>query len=117
MKMSPEAQRIAIAEADGWRVVKFGSRRGMWRYSGDDGTILLADNSLPPDYPNDLNWMRHAVEHCSDQTKHTYAVVLAMMFWPNGWASWLDTLAISQATAGQRAEAFLKAINKWEDSA
>ncbi len=31
----------------GWRQISCGARKGMWRYSGPEGTILLADGSHP----------------------------------------------------------------------
>lgn len=95
--MSPEAQRIAIAESV-----------GIYLHDGDHApSNYIFVNDLP-DYLNDLNAM-HEVEKILPQwvdgsykgTRYHYIHELGMIESPV-WA-----------TAAQRAESFLKTINKW----
>lgn len=107
--MSPEAQRIAIAEACGW---KEGASRtsppmpelGLIRQWHDPKTNFLTPNL--PDYLNDLNAMHEAekVLYKSPAKWRRYRQQL----------NWLPDYGV-RATAAQRAEAFLKTIGKWEE--
>jgi len=99
--MNKEKQRIAIAKACGWScfepdTIQYTAKRsdGKW------GEI--------PDYPNDLNAMHEAEK----------------MLTPFQWSYYLDFLtdpyapdwqAAVHATAAQRAKAFLKTLNLWEE--
>lgn len=117
--MNPEAQRIAIAEACGWTGVEpmraaFDSPVGNpphaplecvqqhWRWS-------------IPDYLNDLNAMASAEKHLDSKD-----FTAAHLYWKNLCGvygrSWDGscTWEVVFATAAQRAEAFLRAIGKWE---
>ena len=125
--MSPEAQRIAIAEACGWRDIKHTDHedvdiesRSIIHWSGLTGVppkfIHYENRIVIPDYLNDLNAMHEAEKvllkgHEDD---------------PDGCELWSDyqtylILACPaylsyHATAAQRAEAFLLTIGKWEAS-
>jgi len=91
--VTPEAQRIAIAEACGWKT----------GYRDPEAWHPL------PDYLNDLNAMHDAEQ---------------VLFGRNDWSAckydnYLDVATSSwkwNATASQRAEAFLRTIGKWEES-
>jgi hypothetical protein len=91
--MTPESQRIAIAEACGWKT----------GYRDPEAWHPL------PDYLNDLNAMHDAEK---------------VLFGRNDWSSckydeYLDVATSSwkwNATASQRAEAFLRTIGKWEEA-
>ena len=107
--MTPEAQRIAIAEACGWtnvapRIVK------NVKHQGDDITVgIWSDDGWIPDYLNDLNAMHEA------EKVLTYAQGGDMTLWIQrmtcaGYGPQLF------ATASQRAEAFLRTIGKWEEA-
>ena len=107
--MTPEQQRIAIAEACGWtnvapRIVK------NVKHEGDDITVgIWSDDGWIPDYLNDLNAMHEA------EKVLTYAQGGDMTLWIQrmtcaGYGPQLF------ATAAQRAEAFLRTIGKWEES-
>lgn len=106
--MNPEAQRIAIAEACGWRcTASFKEAFACWvRPDGmDHQTEWL------PDYLNDLNAM-HGAEK-----------VLTEEQWTDYYDNLLDTTKpsfvlrdITHATAAQRAEAFLRTLGKWEEA-
>jgi hypothetical protein len=121
--MTPEQQRIAIAEACGidviydaagpkdrpeaWKTGYFTptaakQRRRSWPSSGVVKII--------PDYLNDLN-------ACHEMEK-----LLTVEQWVSYW-SFLEPLAcrpnntsILHATAAQRCEAFLRTIGKWEET-
>jgi len=106
--MTPEAQRIAIAEACGYthvRIVKC--------IEGPPDHCIGHHPTQPhsiPDYLNDLNAM-HEVEKAFGNCEiewHKYAAILLRCIEPHRHAI--------HATAAQRAEAFLRTIGKWEES-
>jgi len=93
--MTPEAQRTAIAVACGWTDTQI-----------IDGKYGQTD---VPDYIHDLNAMHEAEK------------VLPAGQWDR-YAQWLRELTssnrrflIARATASQRAEAFLRTIDKWKE--
>jgi len=111
--MEPEQQRIAIAEACGWKRISIPLCGKRWASPESQKSpfyyAALPDCSPLPDYPNDLNAMHEAEKGLRTPTgnvsdsmaadrMHTYAELL-------GYA--ID------ATAPQRAEAFLRTIGKW----
>jgi hypothetical protein len=107
--MTPEAQRIAIAEACGWQAD--GPWANYWTHKRGPAGVSIPTESLP-DYLNDLNAM-HAAEK-----------VLAAMHYQL-WICELNEIVgrdigeqspywsrnIASATAAQRAEAFLRTLN------
>ena len=106
--MTPEQQQLAIAEACG-RVQR---ADGFWfpagKYYGSAGI---------PDYLNDLNAMHEAEKVLTVAQRITYANQIGVVLSggsggraiPNWWF-------IHEATASQRAEAFLRTIGKWEEA-
>ena len=103
--MTPEAQRIAIAEACGWTDIFHNSFPRGWlgRKPNED-----RDSYLIPDYPVDLNAMHEAEKVLSVREKQNYISTLRNICVVAG--CWPET-----ATADQRAEAFLRTLGKWED--
>jgi hypothetical protein len=119
--MTPLKQRIAIAEACGWKWV--GSPEQVAATYGftmpekwvvdPNGALQFPHNT--PDYLNDLNAMHDAEK------------VLKHQQWPDYW-NWLFVAStrqsgtekaeykVAHASAAQRAEAFLRTIGKWEES-
>lgn len=101
--MTPEAQRIAIAEACGWTDVS--------REHPESSIIvgLKPNKGIRwgiPDYLNDLNAMHEAEKTLSD-LRHV-------------WDRYCDLLGGSlyhcaHATAAQRAEAFLRTLSLWQE--
>ena len=96
--MTPEAQRIAIAE-------KHGTMR--WSYALPKKCV----GASVPDYLNDLNAMHDAEK----------VLIRPNLYAQGGWGMYLRHLSIVtdeqhpiDATAAQRAEAFLRTIGKWE---
>lgn len=130
--MSPEAQRIAIAEACGWRRVylhdsqfKCGSHgcgydtHIKWIHDDAPYSPTLHPGQLDnlPDYLNDLNAM-----HEAEKTILTCAPwwlyqkeLRRVTLWDGVDGSDVVTRLI-RATAAQRAEAFLRTIGKWTEN-
>jgi len=115
--MKPDAQRIAIAEACGWRRAKaprylaLGDYFGWMNPRGD-----FCDAEELPNYLNDLNAIHGAVMQYfnpkSPGDGFRYIDELADITgcrYPN------ISMAFVHATAAQRAEAFLRTIGKWQE--
>ncbi len=133
--MNPDAQRIAIAEACGWTRLPSPHGPGVlgrWTNPSNSYTqnfVAFYDKDgfgshggMFPDYLNDLNAMASAVSSCVERTGFPFqeaytrelrAVVtrrrrdlneMQVDFW------------MAEATAAQRAEAFLKCLGKWKEN-
>jgi hypothetical protein len=134
--MTPEKQRIAIAETCGWKKI--------YEIFADDGVRWATPNNklVPvklkldknqhngwgepenwannynncwnsnygnvPDYLNDLNAMHEAEKALSLKGRNNYINRLGTTYY--------DSWEFCRATAAQRAEAFLRTIGKWEDN-
>lgn len=98
--MTPEAQRIAIAEACGWKPDYYdedsGNRTDVWK--NPRGFIQCL-----PDYLNDLNAMHEAEK------------TLKAIQW-DAYCDWLggSLYDCAHASAASRADALLRTIGKWE---
>jgi hypothetical protein len=118
--VNPEAQRIAIAEACGWThepAPTGGLTTCEWRHpSGAYRTRI-------PDYLSDLDAMHEAVLQCitTEEQCESFAIhlrtccgveettiALLLGYWQRG-------KLLLNATAAQRAEAFLRALNLWTE--
>jgi hypothetical protein len=113
--MNKEQQRIAIAEACGWEW-KNSKDGGVKFWSNGDIFYAWKDTELP-DYLNDLNAMHEAI-NTLDQIQmmefynnHIYDVVCNNRTSYSG----MDHANVCNATAAQRAEAFLKTLGLWEE--
>lgn len=127
--MTEEQQKIAIAEACGWKWIQtnFEAKSGLIGtdspHSGNipyQGTNYPSNRHLPtygkaiPDYLNDLNAMHEAEKVLTEEQRiaysdHTYDIACEEQDATGMWR-WLSL------TASQRAEAFLRAIGKWEEA-
>jgi len=122
--MTPEAQRIAIAVACGWKnhdhpdVMQFKQGWTMPEQWCMDPKGVLRFNHERPNYLNDLNAMHEA-------ENFLFPVEISDLYSPDlvkEYASYLPHICIGhpggamRATAAQRAEAFLRTIGKWEES-
>jgi len=113
--MKPEAQRIAIAEACGWRKDKRGL--GWLTPSGEYSEL--------PGYLNDLNAIHEAEkvllpDDAMYSQRNFYASLLGSITLNDNGRGWQpltneDCFPILSATAAQRAEAFLRTLNLWTD--
>lgn len=120
--MSPEAQRIAIAKACGWREIT--TFTASYHPCGFHPTQPKGKERLP-DYLNDLNAMHEAEgrtflgpkeqgEYC-DKLRW---VITQHIEREGGQGSICGIACLEMAvnaTAAQRAEALLRAIDKWTD--
>jgi hypothetical protein len=106
--MKPEAQRIAVAEACGWKPYE----RGL-AWLSPHGYVSAAP---PPDYLNDLDAM-HEAEKILDATQlNIYENELAEVC-NLKTAKSLASAYRWHAAAAQRAEAFLRTLKLWRDDA
>ncbi len=127
--MSPEKQRIAIAEVCGWQMVsEFENalhekvRQYRKTIAPEDGVYARAMEWELPDYLSDLNAM-HEVEGV-EVSKNGYNFQVEYMVQLENVAlrrrpnctSLEVRFWLSVATAAQRAEAFLRTLGKWEES-
>jgi hypothetical protein len=123
--MTPEQQRIAIAEVCGWSV--WSTKLGEWTLQGPGGRrherftawdVAWSANCIP-DYLNDLNCIHEAEKMLGSlDSKELYAKYLISIVLETNEdgipATRAGCFAISHATAAQRAEAFLKAKGLWK---
>jgi hypothetical protein len=122
--VSPEAQRIAIAEVTGlWKdchIVK--GQHGdhdmpMGKPQLIDGTFS-DEFEVVDNYLNDLNAM-HAAEKVLTTTaqQNRYYSEISDITWGNPETGYRQVVFNQlTATAAQRAEAFLRALNLWQES-
>ena len=105
--MSPEAQRIAIATACGWKA----HVDGLGYYQGVH-PALMGGRAIP-DYLRDLNAMHEAEKVLPDG--NTYWEFIRILDDIVKHGPHTDYVADrASATAAQRAEAFLRTLGKWE---
>lgn len=123
--MSPEAQRIAIAEAQGWKGPQHPDtqeRIKTWPYSAGKSIWWLDPQgkeqmiSSVPDYLSDLNAMREAEKGLTED--QAWEQVKILTDWKPAPAGFpligrSQAITLMRATAAQRAEAFLRAVGKW----
>jgi len=103
--MTQEAQRVAIAEACGWKTG--------YRDAVSSVTAL-------PDYLNDLNAMHEAEQVLWEMdwsfrsifNDHLANIIKRRKVNRNEW----DAETLLDSTASQRAEAFLRTIGKWKEA-
>ena len=112
--MTPEAQRIAIAEACGWKnadhpdVMNLKQKWTMQKKWCMDPNGVLRFNHHRPDYLNDLNAMHEAEKVLNEKQDHIMNDTL--------WDMCEGRKYLWHATAAKRAEAFLRTIGKWEEA-
>ena len=103
--MTPEQQRIAIAEACGWTV----HPKNKWVVIPPNSPHSVQPLYTLPDYLNDLNAMHEAEKVLKGGMRSKYDAELTLI-------CSRDYNFIWESTASQRAEAFLRTIGKWEVS-
>jgi hypothetical protein len=119
--MTPQQQRIAIAEACGY-VWHEGppTKAGWWTdpqgYQVSWGGSKL--DALEPvtgtDFLNDLNAMHEAEETLMEKQIRSYAFTLAQALDTSPNVDLNDQFLNIHATAAQRAEVFLRTLNLWK---
>jgi len=113
--MKPEQQRIAIAEICGWTDIHGGPPEGAyWRGANPLRPDLLKEEI--PDYLNDLNAMHGAEEILTRQQRAAYAENLTYAIRDHETPGFYhERFVLVHLSAKERAEAFLKTLNKWTD--
>ena len=92
--MTPQQQRIAIAESQGLTDREWICANGEWCFS-----------DLVPNYCDDLNAMHEAEKMLEADDNHAYGCYCSNLYEKYG-----NTVSL---TAAQRAEAFLRTIGEW----
>lgn len=94
-----------IATVCGWQV----HPKDKWVVIPPNSPHSVQPISTIPDYYNDLNAMHEAENTLNGSQWNAYVIFIAEKPpQPHGW--------LLAATAAQRAEAFLRTINQWEES-
>jgi hypothetical protein len=106
--MTPEAQRIAIAKACGWKNLQ--EEQYYWMGTPPDGSDLRVTYKRHTllDYLNDLNAMHEAEKVLPDLYAYQLELIRVCEK-ADGRSAW-------RATAAQRAEAFLRTLGLWTDT-
>lgn len=113
--MTPEAQRIAIAEECGWKREIPGPLDVSYWFTHTSWPSLVTISGLP-DYLTDLNAMHEAEKVLTkDEDKFRYTVHLGEVVATRA-NRWTVKFEFTHATAAERAEAFLRTLNLWDDT-
>lgn len=121
--MTPEEQRIALAEWDGWVEVyapvdwMLGELTGIYTFPHptDPEKIKYYVSRKPvPDYLNDLNAVHLLEKKLPDKHKRSYAFILAQVLDTTPTVDLDDQFLNIHATSAQRCEALLKTLNLWK---
>ena len=120
--MSPEAQRIAIAEACGWEAIHGDGDRDGTLVGYPTAPAFSREMRDVPNYSSDLNAMHEAEKVLTKSDDWLqYCTQLHLKICDDAdepMNSDPETLwSLLHATAAQRAEAFLRTIGKWVDDA
>ena len=110
--MNKENQRIAIAEACGWKVKRRDiTGYNVWEPDAEFPAQLTnnIENKLP-DYLNDLNAMHEAEKVLTPEQLVDYCAFSLRVATGEGCVT---DYKMIRATASHRAEAFLRTIGKW----
>lgn len=126
MIMTPEKQRITIAEFCGWAFeckaahgysVTTISKEGKGVVTGrSESEFGMMDIIKLPDYLNDLNAMHEAEKLLTDEQIWKYISKLVDLTGAESLEEYAEAFVMIHATAAQRAEALLRTIGKWEEN-
>lgn len=123
--MTPDEQRIAIAQACGWKGIspEYLTGYAPWRPTPYSERVMGDLDSIPldplPDYLNDLNACREFTAHMTYDQQVEFAEILHSIVLENPYKVWWnptphETFQLLDASAAQRAEAFLRTLNLWK---
>jgi hypothetical protein len=115
--MKREDQRIAIAEACGWKqITRDNKPEEIWEHQKHPLKICRGESNLP-NYLGDLNAMHEAEKMLYGNPnlpkKYTQQIKNAIRREAGVTKAQIDFDVCITATATQRAEAFLRTIGKW----
>lgn len=114
MKLEWPRIRAAIAKVCGWQtklVSVSGLANKVELWFGPNGEV---NRLAPTDYPGDLNAMREAEATLTSEQCGRYEEILRLVRHPATSTHSADGY-IWHATASERAEAFLRALNLWTE--
>ncbi len=111
--MSPERQRVVIAELCGWDDLAYPYNSRQLKGIPSGQTFGHED---VPDYTNDLNAIHEAEKRIPASDRHNWYLRLSMVVDRERRMASVPGWLVPTATAAQRAEALLRTLNKWEDS-
>ncbi len=112
--MNAEKQRVAIAEACGWREIK--ASNVAWGHPEGFHPTEATGRRRLPDYLNSLDAMHEAEKVLTPLGKEDlYLQFLGVINFEEGTK--LFKWGMATATAAQRAEAFLRCLSLWNDNA
>lgn len=123
--MSPEAQRIAIAEVTGWKwfLSPCNNEQNVLARSQEEANKIKLGGwiwELTPDYLNNLNAMHEAEKTLpADESADGhwgYIGHLIEVTKAESMEMHREVFIVAHATAAQRAEAFLRTLSLWDDS-
>lgn len=108
--MTQEQKRIEIAQACGWKlIIDNPDYEPYWE--SPDGRMIGVNSANPlPDYLNDLNAMHEAVKSLPQNIKPRYFACLCTVV--SGAIALHGYSEATEATAAQRADAFLETIGE-----
>lgn len=121
--MNPEAQRIAIAEACGfkWWPSLFNKEQKILALTEEDSHQVSLGQwvwEMTPDYLNDLNAMHEAENFLTEAQRYTFYRILGNDISFHRLVSVnvrTQPCLVISAKAFQRAEAFLRTLNLWTE--
>lgn len=118
--MTDNEIRIAIAEACGWKPEVRRAEIPEAEFVHEETFWIRGDETRRgpwlPDYCNDLNAMRDAIITLdSPQSTDFLLLINSVVETPENEGRW-HTFHTINATARQRAEAFLRALGKWKEA-
>lgn len=112
--MSSEEQRIAIAKAIGWQINDLDSGKALCNPKGEIVNAWYNESWRLPDFLNDLNAMHEAWQKLTVAQHHEFRFHLSSISARDGHVTG-PCRSVANATAAQRAEAFLRALGLWKD--
>ena len=118
--MTEEAQRIAIAESVGYRIEGITGGVIVYKPNESQGFGYCVEGrdhpeivKMLPDYLNDLNAMHEAEKILTNKQREKY--IDTLLDADDNRIPYDECWFFLHTTAAQRAEAFLKTINKWNN--
>lgn len=127
MSLTPEQQCVRLAEWEGWKDIRQLSDReeGIWvgthppieNWHKDGRPYAFQGQGPIPEYHRDLNALHRVEERLTDEEWRRYRRCLrGMQVDSSSLPDWADIEdCLIHATAAQRLESILRALNLWEE--
>ena len=116
--MTPEAQRIAIAKACGWFSGRYAVGARTNQLGWFNGRKYAWNDTYLPDYLNDLNAMHEAEKTLTDDQYQIFMDKLRDASYEaiKDVRPMVKYFRAYSATAAQRAKAFIRTLDLWDDT-